>query len=113
MKIKELTDYAALANDRLAKNNVKGFDDEKRVLHAAVKLNEEVGELCDAVLSHIGSQRGIKNAAHSPRHLENEIADAILATAILAQLVEVDMESALKSKMVKIDSRYDNTGMER
>lgn len=113
MKIKELTEFAERTNGRLAKNNLQGYDTEKKILHATVKANEEMGELCDAVLSHLGSQRKIKMEVHAPENLANEVADVMFTLALLAQLTGVDLEKALKEKMTIIDRRYEGSGKER
>lgn len=71
-----------------------------------VKLTEEVGELADAVLDNFKRQRPDK--AHHANELNLEIADIIIAVGVLAKGFNVDIESALKTKMEKIRQRLLN-----
>ncbi len=79
MEIKELKKFADMASERIHKNHLAGYDLEKRILHATVKVNEEAGELCDAVLSALGSQRANKLAAYDKDGLALEVADVIFS----------------------------------
>lgn len=112
MEIKELQEFIAKESDHLQKNYLDGYDLEKRILHAAVKTNEEVGELCDVVLKKIGAQRSTKLGDFDQSQIEGEVADVYFTTGLLAHLLEIDLEKALKGKMTKIESRYDKDGRE-
>jgi NTP pyrophosphatase (non-canonical NTP hydrolase) len=112
MEIKDLKEFAAKQSEILGQNNLSGYDKEKRILHAAVKANEEMGELCDVVLKSIGSQRKEKSIDYKKEQIGEEISDVFFTVSILAHLLDVDVETALKNKMKVINSRYDN-GKER
>ncbi len=72
----------------------------------AIKLNEEVGELCSEVLSFSGQQRTIKLEEASEETLNGEFADVIITTLLLAKNMNVDIKSALRNKIEKITKRF-------
>jgi NTP pyrophosphatase (non-canonical NTP hydrolase) len=82
--------------------HVKGNPKTKYTILA--KLMEEVGELSEAILSFDSLQRKdkLKGAKHD---LEGELADVVIVTLILANELNVDMNSALTKKIKKIKLR--------
>ena len=80
--------------------------EEKEILTKTIKLNEEVGELCNDVLSVLRLQRKSKLDKFDKRHIYQEFADVIITTMQLAALAHVDMERALKDKLTTIEERY-------
>lgn len=68
-----------------------------------VKVSEEVGELADAILSSFKRQRVDK--PDTSCELGAEMADVILAIAVLARGMDVNIEMALQDKMEKILKR--------
>lgn len=79
---------------------------EKEILVEAVKLNEEVGELCNDILGVLKLQRKAKQRKFDKRNIYEEFADVIISTIVLAQTSGVDLERALKNKLDKIEQRY-------
>ena len=112
MNFKELTEFATKHSNRLDKGILSGYDQEKRILHATVKSNEEMGELCDEVLKAIGAQHGNKMVGYKKEQVENEIADVFFTVAILANLLDIDIEKAMLEKMKLIDAGYTDEGEE-
>lgn len=112
MDLQELRNFAAKQSKILQENNLVGYDKEKQILHAAVKSNEEIGELCDVVLRAIGSQRKAKNDYFKKEQLGEEVADVFFTVSILAHLLEVDIETALRNKMKIVTERYNEKGKE-
>lgn len=93
--------------DRRLKNNFENYpDQEKRILARTVKLNEEVGELCDEILSCLSFQRKDKLDKHDRNNLPKELADVIITVLLLAKAVDVDIKEALEKKIEKINQRY-------
>lgn len=78
-------------------------DQAKRILARTVKLSEEVGELCNEILSFNKFQR--KEKLCKERNLDGEIADVIITTLLLAETVNVDVAKALRLKMLKLKKR--------
>jgi NTP pyrophosphatase (non-canonical NTP hydrolase) len=81
------------------------IDREKRILARTVKLNEEVGELCEQVLSYNSMQRKVKVEVHNKESLADELADVIITTFLLAKSMDVNMSEALDRKVSKIKKR--------
>lgn len=79
---------------------------EKEILTEAVKLNEEVGELCNDILGVLKLQRKAKQRKFDKRNIYEEFADVIISTIVLAQTSGVDLERALREKLDKIEERY-------
>ncbi len=78
----------------------------ENILAETVKLNEEVGELCNEVLSFLGEQREEKLKSFDKEKLANEIADVLIVTLLIAKSVDVDFELALENKIKQIETRY-------
>lgn len=79
---------------------------EKEILTKTVKLNEEVGELCNDILSILQLQRRAKLEKFDKRNIYQEFADVIITTMQLATVAGVDLERAIKDKMKTIEERY-------
>ena len=78
----------------------------ERVLARMVKIGEEFGELCDAVLASQGDQRQEKlEAGGGKDELAKEFADVIITTLLLARTMDIDIEQALETKIAKIRAR--------
>jgi len=106
MQLKELQKFIKKENLRLKKYYGNSNDEEKRILVRTVKLTEELGELCDAVLSHNSLQRKDKMVKFDKNNLSEEFADVVITTLLLAEVMDVDIEKALKDKIKKINKRY-------
>jgi NTP pyrophosphatase (non-canonical NTP hydrolase) len=79
---------------------------EREILAQTVKLNEEVGELCNDILSILKMQRKSKLEKFDKRNMYEEFADVIITTMILATTAGVDVERAISDKLKKIEERY-------
>jgi NTP pyrophosphatase (non-canonical NTP hydrolase) len=82
------------------------YSERERAFAYTVKLGEEYGELCDAVLAHMGDQRKDKLAAKDESELRGEFADVTIVTFLLARRLGVDMSSALKEKIGTIQKKH-------
>ncbi len=79
---------------------------EKEILTKTIKLNEEVGELCNDTLSVLKLQRKSKLENFDKRNFYEEFADVIITTIQLANAAGVDLERAISGKLNKIENRY-------
>src|SRR3989338_5319274 len=79
---------------------------EKEILTKTVKLNEEVGELCNDILGILRLQRRAKLEKFDRRNVYTEFADVIITTIQLAAVAGVDIERAVRDKLKKIEERY-------
>ena len=107
MQLKDLKKFITKEDHRLRESYGGYKDEEKRILARTVKLTEELGELCDEVLSYNSLQRKDKLDAHDPNNLSEEFADVVITTLLLAEVMKVDIEKALKDKIKKINKRYE------
>lgn len=78
---------------------------EKDILTKTIKLNEEVGELCNDVLSVLKLQRKSKLEKFEKKNFYEEFADVIITTLQLANSAGVNIERAIGDKLKKIESR--------
>ncbi len=108
MDLKKLLQFIATEDERLKKYYGSYPDQEKRILARTVKLSEELGELCDEVLSFNAMQRKTKLENHNGENLSEEFVDVLITTLLLAKAMDVDIEKALKNKIVKINKRYED-----
>lgn len=79
---------------------------EKEILTKTIKLNEEVGELCNDILSILKLQRKSKLDKFDKRNIYEEFADVIITAIQLANSANVDIERAINDKLKKIEARY-------
>jgi len=86
----------------------KGADygERERVFARTIKLGEEYGELCDAVLASVGDQRKGKLKKQTHLDLRDEFADVFIVTFLLAKVMNVDIMQALDHKVRKIREKH-------
>jgi NTP pyrophosphatase (non-canonical NTP hydrolase) len=106
MQLQDLIKFIKKEDKRLRERFGNYKDEEKRILARTVKLTEELGELCDEVLSFNAMQRQEKLDKHDSDNLPDEFADVLITTLLLAEVMKVDVEKALKGKIKKINKRY-------
>ena len=80
--------------------------EEQDILAKTVKLNEEVGELCNDILAVLKLQRKSKLEKFDKRNFYEEFGDVIISTIQLANAAGVDIQRAVNDKMKKIEERY-------
>ena len=104
MEIKEIMSFIKKESERLKQKY--GYDDkEKRILARAVKLSEEMGEFSNEILSHISMQREDKEQTNKDK-LSEEFADVIITAFLLADILGINFQEAIKNKINKIEKRY-------
>ncbi|CAM4014895.1 hypothetical protein KIPE111705_36305 [Kibdelosporangium persicum] len=74
-------------------------------LAQTAKLGEEVGELHAEVLGAIRYCRADKVSRYTDETLAGELADVMVCTMLLAQIFDVDVAHAIKSKIDFLDER--------
>lgn len=78
---------------------------EQEILAKTVKLSEEVGELCNDVLGILKLQRKSKLDKFDKENIYQEFADVVISLMSLASSAGVDLERAIKDKLVTIEKR--------
>lgn len=101
--MKELMDFIEREHERLDKHY--GIPRDKMILARAVKVAEELGELCNDVLASASLQRTDKLAKHDKENIQEEFADVIFTTLLLAKAMGADIEKGLETKMKKVANR--------
>jgi NTP pyrophosphatase (non-canonical NTP hydrolase) len=107
MNIKNLQEKIKQINDKTRPHYKLYSQEEKEILTKTVKLNEEVGELCNDILAILRLQRREKLKNFDKRNMYEEFADVIITTVQLALVTGVDIERAINEKLKKIEKRYD------
>ena len=80
---------------------------DKEILTKTVKLNEEVGELCNDILSILRLQRKAKLEKFDKRNIYQEFADVVITLMQLAIAANVDIERAIEDKLKMIEERIE------
>ena len=106
MNIKSLQEKVHNLSDKMRPKYKLYTPREKEILTRAVKLNEEVGELCNDILAILQLQRRSKLEKFDKRNIYEEFADVIITTIQLASAAGVDVERAVGDKLSKIEKRY-------
>jgi NTP pyrophosphatase (non-canonical NTP hydrolase) len=104
MNFQDFLSYIDVEDQRL-KQRYPDLDNQKAILARAVKLSEEMGELCDNLLASLGLQRKNKMEKYTARNLSDEFADLIITTALLAKSAGVDIQQALEQKIPELNQR--------
>lgn len=107
MSIREAAQWANQQAKRLAANFGLDVvaDRDTFALAQTAKLGEEVGELNAEILGAIRYCRKDKAAQFTADSLAGELADVMVCTLLLAEIFEVDLPTALTSKIDFLRSR--------
>lgn len=105
MDIKALQEKVRFLNEAFRPQYKLYSPREKEILTKTVKLNEEVGELCNDILSILRLQRKAKLDKFDKRNIYEEFADVVITVMQLAVASGVDMERAVHDKIKKIEER--------
>jgi NTP pyrophosphatase (non-canonical NTP hydrolase) len=95
IKLKKFDDYFRTHGEALS--------EKERLFSRIVKLNEEVGELCEAVLCEFDSNQRKKDKKID---LDAELADVIICTLLLAQNREKNVWDEVEKKVEKQLNRF-------
>lgn len=105
MTLDELQQYIE-ERDSVHRDTKNGtISERERILLRTVKIMEEMGELSDEILGHLGHQREAKLDAREPGAMSDELADVVITTFLLAKALKVDIAKALEHKIEKIKNR--------
>ena len=88
MDLKDLLKFIEIESERL-REYYHNIDEDKVILAQTVKLTEELGELCSEVLAHDSLQRKEKLENHNKENIQEEFADVIITTLLLAKSMNI------------------------
>lgn len=106
MNLKALQEKIQLLNEQTKPHYKLYTPAEKEILTKTVKLNEEVGELCNDILSVLKLQRKSKLDKFNKSNMYEEFADVMVTTIQLAVAAGVDIDRAVGDKLKKIEKKY-------
>lgn len=86
--------------------SIRNSSENERILSRTVKLSEELGELCDEILTSMGDQRKNKMKKRNSDNLSQEFADVIITTFILAKAMNVDIPISIVKKIKKMKAKH-------
>lgn len=99
MELKDILKFSKFEHERLLK--MYGLKDNKELRHLiALKIMEEIGELSEELLSLDQIQRTEKLAAKKSK-IDDELADVIITTLLLAENLGVDIKKAIEDGIDK------------
>jgi NTP pyrophosphatase (non-canonical NTP hydrolase) len=78
---------------------------KENIMRMMIKLGEEQGELCEAVLASFGMQSKRKLDAYSIEDVKGELADVIVSAMVIAIDMDIDIEEILVDKVRSLDAR--------
>lgn len=81
----------------------EAMTEKERLFSRIVKLNEEVGELCEAALCEFDSNQRTKDKVTD---LDSEIADVVICTLLLARNRSKDVWIEVEKKVQKQLARF-------
>lgn len=102
----ELVAFAQLQEQRFKARNAGKASDTERLYAQTVKLGEEFGELCEAIMAHAGHQRKDKLEQHIEEGLAHELADCTIVLFTLAAKLDIDLPKALTEKIAVVNERF-------
>lgn len=103
MEMNELLAFIKTEHARLM--SFYNFKENEQLKYpCALKIMEELGELCDEVLSQDQLQRAEKLHGQESQ-IDEEFADVLITTLLLAENMNVDVKDGLKKKIKKIKNR--------
>jgi len=105
MELKDLFRFIEVEDEKLQKRFASLSKKEDVILARTVKLGEEFGELCEEVLAYNSLQRRQKLGNYNEENLREEFADVIITALLLARSMNVNIETALETKMQKLNQR--------
>lgn len=86
----------------LRKRYAKNDSQEVFVLKQLAKLNEETGEVAEAILAELGAQRSSKDKEYD---VGSELADVIVVAVLLGLTLDIDMYKKIVDKLETIKAR--------
>lgn len=92
--------------DALFRKLDSDLSERETVLARMVKIGEEFGELCDAVMAAQGNQRKNKLATYAEGDLASECADVLITVHMLAKCLDINILDALEKKMEVIRTKH-------
>jgi len=105
MQIKELQNEVDRMNRDFCDKAGYEMSSKENIMRMVIKLGEENGELCEAVLAGFGMQSQRKLDVHTIEDTKGELADVIITAMVIARNMNIDLEEILVSKLDSLNQR--------
>lgn len=96
-------------NSVISKRFQESTGSTDHVNRQVLKLGEEYGELCEAVLAEGGLQRADKLKAHDSANVAKELADVLVTAMTIARYMNLDVHQLISEKLEFIKLRLTET----
>lgn len=106
MTINQLQTLIKQQHQRMVEDWGKHESQEQRTLFRAIKLMEEMGELCEEILCFSTKQRKGKNREMDKQKLAEELADVIIVALLIGENLGVDTLKAMEDKLEIVKKRH-------
>jgi NTP pyrophosphatase (non-canonical NTP hydrolase) len=80
---------------------------DQRVFARTMKIVEELGELADEILTSMNLQRNSKIETFTKENIEDEFADVLASLILLANEMDLDVETIMKRKLQFTRDRFE------
>ncbi len=107
MQIKELEKWIDEINFLVSKNFGDKNDEASLTVRMVLKIGEEFGELSEAALFEMGSQRKSKQDKFEQDLFKKELADVIVSALTLARYKGYSLEELLVDKLRYVQERFE------
>lgn len=106
MDFNKLQQEIEVLNNRICNYYKLAGGSSERENALMLKIGEEYGELCEAMLASNGMQREEKMVKINGNEVEHELADLIVASLTLAVDQGMDVEKMIKEKLALVRKRF-------
>jgi len=81
------------------------ISEKEKILTQVAKISEELGEFINEILLNLSLARDEKLQELDKKNINNEFADVIISSMIVAKLLNIDIESALENRIKILKER--------
>ncbi|WP_417671373.1 MazG-like family protein [Roseibium sp.] len=81
-------------------------NDQADVPFRTIEVAGEFGEVAEAIKKYLRGERGIRGSTASLDDVADEMADAIIALDLLAEILDIDLGTAVARKFNKTSEKY-------
>lgn len=105
LRVRDVSVWAGKQVRWIAARSQASLSSDLFIYEQAAKLVEEVGELHGQLLGRSRLQRSDKHELYDTAGLAAELADVAICVAIVSEVLDIDLASALEAKMQIVDER--------
>ncbi|MCD6476596.1 MAG: hypothetical protein J7K26_00315 [Candidatus Aenigmarchaeota archaeon] len=103
MDMKELLGF--INEEKIKLDEKVDISEKEKILTQVAKISEELGEFINEILLNLSLARDEKLQELDKKNINNEFADVIISSMIVAKLLNIDIESALENRIKILKER--------